>query len=169
MRQMESGRTRRGAAPAGGRALPSAPVDARSRAAVVTSLQRSCGNGAVQRLIAQRSPAFTRGVTLDPHAREALLNNLFLNGFEGLSDEEKLEVAEQILSTMSRAGKGPRTMYGLWESFGDRVVPVAVANAELWKRCAAYVPRPWELHNLPPVRRSPRRSDGTPNGWPTAT
>lgn len=69
------------------------------------------------------------------------------------SDEEKLEAAEQILSTMSRVGKGPRTMYELWASFGDRVVLVAVANAELWTRCAAYVPRPWELHNIPAVKK----------------
>ena len=138
-------------APAGSLGAFGAHADLQSRAAIVARLQGACGNRQVQRLVAQTCSAVTPGVTLDPDALTDKLYRLSLVGFAGVCEEHKLVLAEQILSTLSRAHRGPQVMFELWKSFGERVVPVAAANPDLWRRCAAYVPRPLELHNLPPI------------------
>ena len=79
------------------------------------------------------------------------LRGLWFTNFSGLTEEDKLAVAEEILAaTYKSGGKGPDMLHDLWKSFGDDLVPVATKNHDLWRRCAAHWAR---LGSLEPIEK----------------
>jgi len=83
------------------------------------------------------------------------LRGLWLSGYDGLTEREKLAVATRILAVKTRlGGVGPAMLRDLWKSFGPEMVAVAEENSDLWERSASLWARLGRLPVIEALKRT---------------